>query len=165
MTDDFLLEPRPSADVTATRRGVVLGIAASAFAPMFVAHAVEADPRTVFFTDAYKKLVGDTEPPLGPVTLEMPELAENGNMVPFTISASPPTPGTQFVKTITLFSTGNPQPVVAVFTFSPLSGRATVSSRMRLARTQDVIAIAELDTGDFIRGQTNVKVTVGGCGG
>jgi sulfur-oxidizing protein SoxY len=153
-----------------SRRVVVLGALSATALPSLLAHATEGEERTVFFLEAYKKLVGDTEPPLGTLTLEMPDLAENGNMVPFTITATPSASAegqspAASVKTITLFSTGNPQPLVGVFSFSALSGRTTVSGRMRLARTQDIIAIAELTTGEFVRGQTNVKVTVGGCGG
>jgi sulfur-oxidizing protein SoxY len=54
---------------------------------------------------------------------------------------------------------------VAAFRFSPLSGKATVAGRMRLARTQDVIGIAELSDGRFLTSKRNVKVTIGGCGG
>jgi len=54
---------------------------------------------------------------------------------------------------------------VATFHFSPLSGKATVASRMRLAKTQDVLVIAELGDGRFLMSKRNVKVTIGGCGG
>jgi sulfur-oxidizing protein SoxY len=70
-----------------------------------------------------------------------------------------------FVKAIHVIATANPQPGVATFRFSPLSGKAAVTSRMRLARTQDIIAIAELPDGRFLSGKRNVKVTIGGCGG
>ena len=66
---------------------------------------------------------------------------------------------------IHVIATANPQPGVATFRFSPLSGKATVASRMRLARTQDVIGIAELSDGRFLMSKRNVKVTIGGCGG
>ena len=95
----------------------------------------------------------------------MPEIAENGNTVPFTISVDSPMTETDNVKAIHVLATANPQPGVATFRFSPLSGKATVASRMRLARTQDVIAIAELSDGRFLMSKRNVKVTIGGCGG
>jgi sulfur-oxidizing protein SoxY len=69
------------------------------------------------------------------------------------------------VRAIHVISTGNPQPSVASFRFTPMSGRATVASRMRLARTQDVIGLAELGDGRFVMTRRPVRVTIGGCGG
>ena len=73
--------------------------------------------------------------------------------------------GTDFVKAIHVLSTANPVPTVATFRFTPLSGKAAASSRMRLAKTQDVVAVAELGNGQFLMSLRNVKVTIGGCGG
>ena len=98
-------------------------------------------------------------------SLAHPEVAENGNMVPFTVSVESPMTPDNYVKTLTILSTGNPQPVIARFHLSPASGRALVSGRLRLARTQDVIAIAELSNGTLIKAITKAAVTVGGCGG
>jgi sulfur-oxidizing protein SoxY len=114
---------------------------------------------------AVKKVLGEAKPIEGKVLIDMPEIAENGNTVPFTISVDSPMSETERVKVIHLIATANPQPGVAVFRFSPLSGKATVASRMRLARTQDVIGIAELSDGRFLMSKRNVKVTIGGCGG
>jgi sulfur-oxidizing protein SoxY len=69
------------------------------------------------------------------------------------------------VKAIHVIATANPQPSVASFRLTPLSGRASVASRLRLARTQDVIGLAELSDGKFIMTRRPVKVTIGGCGG
>jgi sulfur-oxidizing protein SoxY len=148
-----------------SRRVIMVGAVAFAVTPLDRSLATPAGERTVFFIEAYKKLVGQTEPELRDVSVEILETAENGNTVPFTINVRSPMTPEAYVKTITLFSTGNPQAVVAKFNFFPVSGRASVSGRMRLARTQDVIAIAELSTGELIRGQTNVQVMIGGCGG
>ena len=71
----------------------------------------------------------------------------------------------EHVKTVHVLSTGNPQPYVASFHFTPDAGKASVASRMRLAKTQDVVSIAELSDGRFLLGKRNVKVTIGGCGG
>jgi sulfur-oxidizing protein SoxY len=70
-----------------------------------------------------------------------------------------------YVKRIHVLATGNPQPAVATFHFFPASGKAAVSSRMRLATTQDVVAVAEISDGKFAMVRRNVKVTIGGCGG
>jgi len=64
-----------------------------------------------------------------------------------------------------VFSTGNPQPVVGSFHFTSASGKAAVSGRMRLARTQDIVAVAEMSDGKLFTGKRTVKVTIGGCGG
>jgi sulfur-oxidizing protein SoxY len=69
------------------------------------------------------------------------------------------------VKAIHVLATANPQPGVATFRLSPISGKATIASRMRLQRTQDVITIAELSDGRFLMAKRPVKVTIGGCGG
>ena len=114
---------------------------------------------------ALKKIVGDQSPIDGKVTLEMPEIAENGYTVPFSISVDSPMTDDDYVKAVHVISTGNPQPIIATFHFTPLSGKATVSSRMRLAKTQDIVTVAELSDGKFAMTKRTVKVTIGGCGG
>ena len=92
------------------------------------------------------------------LTLIAPEIAENGNTVPIEVSA----PGATMIA---VFAAGNPTPEVATFTFGPLAGSHSASTRMRLAGTQDVIAIAQMPDGSFVRASQEVKVTIGGCGG
>lgn len=92
------------------------------------------------------------------VTLNAPEIAENGNTVPISVDA----PG---ASEITVIATGNPAPAVATFKFGALAGAHMASTRIRLAQTQDVVAIAKLEDGSFVRAASNVKVTIGGCGG
>ena len=111
-------------------------------------------------------VLGDAQPATdNRIIFELPEIADNGNMVPFTVSVDSPMTEKDHVKAIHVISTGNPQPSVATFRFTPLSGRASVASRMRLARTQDVIGLAELGDGKFLMTRRLVKVTIGGCGG
>ena len=112
-----------------------------------------------------KNLVGDSKPIEGKLTLELPEIAENGNTVPLTVSVESPMTANDYVKAIHVIATENPQPGVATFRFSPLSGKASAATRMRLARTQEVIGLAELSDGKFLLGRRTVKVTIGGCGG
>ena len=114
---------------------------------------------------AVRKVLGEAKPIEGKIILEMPEIAENGNTVPFSVSLDSPMTEKDHVRAIHVIATANPQPDVATFRFTPLSGKAAVSSRARLARTQDVIAIAELSDGKFLMSRHNVKVTIGGCGG
>lgn len=94
----------------------------------------------------------------GDLTLTAPEIAENGNTVPIEVSA----PG---AVSIMIIAAGNPQPGVATFNFGPLAGEQFGSTRIRLAGTQDVIAIAQMADGSFIQTSQEVKVTIGGCGG
>ena len=112
-----------------------------------------------------KKIIGDAKPEEGKLTLDMPEIAENGNTVPFSVAIDSPMTEADYVKRIHVLATGNPQPAVATFHFFPASGKAAVSSRMRLATTQDVVAVAEISDRKFAMVRRNVKVTIGGCGG
>ncbi|MDQ2095344.1 thiosulfate oxidation carrier protein SoxY [Rhodalgimonas zhirmunskyi] len=94
----------------------------------------------------------------GGVDLDAPEIAENGNTVPISVSA-------EGASAILVMAAGNPTPDVAEFKFGPLAGSSSASTRIRLAGTQDVIAIAKLADGSFGKAQKTVKVTIGGCGG
>ncbi len=116
--------------------------------------------------EAVAKILKGTQPVPGKgLVLDIPEIAENGNTVPFTLVAESPMTEADHIRALHVISTGNPQPGVATFKFTPESGKASVSSRMRLGRTQDVIVIAELSDGRFMQAKRNVKVTIGGCGG
>ncbi|WP_416896406.1 MAG: thiosulfate oxidation carrier protein SoxY [Minwuia sp.] len=99
------------------------------------------------------------------VTLTAPEIAENGNTVPITISVDSPMTADNYVKRVRILADGNPRSAVATMHFSPMSGTAEANTRMRLAKTQNVIAIAELSDGTFHMSKAEVKVTIGGCGG
>lgn len=122
------------------------------------------DPPSIWFREALAKLVGDRKVEARLVKIEMPELAENGNMVPFTMSVDSPMTPDNYVRTVTILSPANPQPVIAAFELFPASGVARISGRLRLAKTQDVLVIAELSSGQLVSGTRRVDVTVGGCG-
>jgi sulfur-oxidizing protein SoxY len=146
-----------------SRRKFVFGASAAA-AGLWTASAQAQDANRAW-EDALKKILGDARPVEGRINFDMPEIAENGNTVPFTISMDSPMTEKDYVKAIHIISTGNPQPGVATFHYTPQSGKAAVSSRMRLARSQEVIAVAELNDGKFVIARRPVKVTIGGCGG
>jgi sulfur-oxidizing protein SoxY len=148
-----------------SRRAFTLGVAAAATALAVPATTALAQDQTQAWELAVRKIVGEAKPSEGKFALELPEIAENGNTVPFTVSVESPMTEKDHVKAIHIIATANPQPGVATFRLSPLSGKASVSSRMRLARTQDVVAIAELSDGRFLMAKRPVKVTIGGCGG
>ncbi|MCL4767907.1 MAG: thiosulfate oxidation carrier protein SoxY [Hyphomicrobiaceae bacterium] len=147
------------------RRDLLLGFGVAGAAVVLLAGVPAQAQADDSWEAALKKVVGDAKPIEGKITLDMPEIAENGNTVPFSVSVDSPMTEQEFVKAVHVFSTGNPQPVVATFHFSPQSGKAAVSSRMRLAKTQDIVCVAELSDGQFALAKRTVKVTIGGCGG
>lgn len=114
---------------------------------------------------AVKKLIGDASVTEGKITLELPQIAENGNTVPVGVSVESPMTSDNYVKAVHLFADGNPAPDVASLYFTPMSGQATAATRMRLAGTQNVVAVAEMSDGSVFRASKEVKVTIGGCGG
>lgn len=116
------------------------------------------------FDEALKAILKSAEPVQGSLTVTLPELAENGNVVPYKISAESPMTDNDYVRTLHLLSTANPQALVASFHLVPASGKAEVSGRMRLAKTQDVVALAELSNDTFQIATSKVEVTIGGCG-
>lgn len=116
------------------------------------------------FTEALAKITGQATPKEDVLLVELPELAENGNTVPYKLFVESQMTDTDYVKTMHLLSTANPQALVATFFLVPATGKAQVSGRMRLARTQDVVAIAELSSGEFLISTRRVDVTIGGCG-
>ena len=111
-----------------------------------------------------RAMIGNAQPMPGRIALELPDTADNGNVVPFTVTVDSPMTEQDFVKAVHIFSTANPKPDVASAYFSNLSGKAVFSSRMRLGRTQDVVAVAEMSDGSVFVGKRAVKVTIGGCG-
>ena len=99
------------------------------------------------------------------IYLDLPEIAENGNQVKVSFEIeSPMTPDTH-VKKVYIFADGNPAPRVAEFTFTPQMGLCAATTRMRLAKTQDVHLLAEFSDGSYATTKATVKVTIGGCGG
>jgi sulfur-oxidizing protein SoxY len=135
-----------------TRRdALALGLGATAASLLPLRAVAAAD-------DAIAAFTGGAEIGAGGITLTAPEIAENGNTVPVTVDA----PG---AVSILVLATGNPTPGVATFNFGPLAGSQSASTRMRLAGTQDVVAIAKMADGSFVKASSTVKVTIGGCGG
>jgi len=147
-----------------TRRGFALGAAAAAAVAMWVG-PVLAQSKPADVQALLKILMGDAKPGEGGVSIQLPDIAENGNTVPYGVTVESPMTETDFVKAVHILAPANPLPQVSSFFFTPQSGRAAVSGRMRLAQTQEVLAVAEMSDGTFSTGRRPVKVTVGGCGG
>lgn len=108
--------------------------------------------------DAIASFTGGAEVGSGDIKLTAPEIAENGNTVPIEVSSGS-------AVEIMVLATGNPTPAVATFKFGKLAASRSASTRIRLAGTQDVVAIAKLEDGSFVQASSTVKVTIGGCGG
>jgi sulfur-oxidizing protein SoxY len=108
-------------------------------------------------------VVGDARLNVGKVRLDIPPLVENGNTVPCTVTVESPMTAADHVKAIHIFAEKNPQPYVIGAALGPRAGRASVSTRIRLRDTQDVLAVAELSDGSFWSDRVNVIVTIGAC--
>ena len=138
-------------------------LALAAFAAMLAPRLALADPAAV--AAELKKLFGDKSFGIGKIKLDIPEIAENGFVVPVTVEVESPMTDANYVKAVHIFAEGNPQPTVVSYRFSPACGKANASTRMRLAQTQSVVCIAEMSDGALYSAKAQVKVTVGGCGG
>ena len=112
-----------------------------------------------------KKFTGGKTATEGRMRLDLPEIAENGNTVPMTVSVESPMTEQSYVSDVLVVADGNPRGGIATFHFSPASGIAEVNTRIRLAETQNVIAIARMNDGSVFTTSKQVKVTIGGCGG
>ncbi|MCD0420333.1 thiosulfate oxidation carrier protein SoxY [Rubrivivax sp. JA1024] len=112
-----------------------------------------------------KKLYGDKKFESGKVKLDVPEIAENGLVVPITVDVESPMTDADYVKAVHVFADGNPAPGIVSYKFTPACGKASASTRMRLAQTQNIICIAEMSDGKLYSTKSSVKVTIGGCGG
>jgi sulfur-oxidizing protein SoxY len=113
--------------------------------------------------EAIRKVIGAAPVTEGRVKLELPPLSENGNTVPLTVSVESPMTAAEHVRAIHVFTELNPEPNVASFHLGPRAGRAQVSTRIRLAHTQNVTAIAALSDGSFWSGRAAVVVTLAAC--
>ncbi|MDJ0930489.1 thiosulfate oxidation carrier protein SoxY [Breoghania sp.] len=118
--------------------------------------------------DTYKAIMaftGGAEPATGRITLNAPEIAENGNTVPISVSVESPMSAEDHVASVTILAEGNPNPETVTFHFTAMSGEAMASTRIRLAKTQNVIALAKMSDRSVFIDTKEVKVTIGGCGG
>ena len=147
-----------------TDRRRALGAGAAAAAALFLGGTGRA-PATVHELEAaIAKLGGTREPAAGRLTLSLPKVAENGHSVPVSLSVESPMTERDHVVAAMILAPDNPNVEVATFRFTPKSGRAQVTTRMRLATTQEVVAVARLADGGVLRTSTPVRVVVGGCG-
>jgi sulfur-oxidizing protein SoxY len=133
------------------RHAIMMGAGALVFAGMPFKASAAAEAEIAAFT-------GGAEIGSGDIQLTSPEIAENGNTVPIEVSSGS-------AVEILVLAMGNPTPSVATFKFGKLAASREASTRIRLAGTQDVVAIAKLEDGSFVQASNTVKVTIGGCVG
>jgi sulfur-oxidizing protein SoxY len=146
-----------------TRRQVLSLAAAGGAALLLRPTAAMAGPEQV--AAEIKKLFGDKKLLDGKIKLDLPTIAENGLVVPLNFEVESPQTDKDHVKAVHIFAEGNPHPGVASFRFSPMSPKAAAAIRIRLAQTQNIVAIAEMSNGELFSVKKEVKVTIGGCGG
>jgi sulfur-oxidizing protein SoxY len=139
-------------DVCALGAGLTAAAALAGMAGPALADAAATDAAVAEFT-------GGAATSDAGIDLIAPEIAENGNTVPIEVS------GAAGVVSVMILASGNPNPGVATFHFGELAGSRAASTRIRLAKTQDVIAVAKMEDGSFAKTSRTIKVTIGGCGG
>lgn len=123
----------------------------------------QAFATTTELAGAIAEFTGGATPQRGRLKLDLPPLVENGNSVSVTLRAESPMTAADHVRAMAIFTEQNPQPNVATFRFGPRAGRAVVNTRMRLATSQKVIAIAGYSDGSFWSDQVEVIVTLAAC--
>ena len=146
-----------------TRLGLGVGLGAVVSGSPLLPVAAYAD--TAQAEALISEFTGGVAPASGKISLGAPEIAENGNPVPIKVSVESAMSGEYPVSEVLSVASGNPAPGVVVFKFTPMSGKAEASTRIRLAKTQELIAIARMNDGSLYRDARTVKVTIGGCGG
>jgi sulfur-oxidizing protein SoxY len=147
-----------------TRRqflGLAGGAAMLGAVPVVTLRPADATP--AMLAAAIRNVVGTATVRTGKVKLDVPPLVENGNTVPMTVSVASPMTPDDYVKSIHVFNEKNPQPNIGNFYLGPRAGRAQVSTRIRLADSQKIVAIAHLADGSFWSVSVDVVVTLAAC--
>jgi sulfur-oxidizing protein SoxY len=147
-----------------TRRrflGLAGGAAVLGAVPIVTVQPAKATPEIL--ASAIRNATNGATVKTGKVKLDVPPLVENGNTVPLTVSVNHPMAPEDHVTSIHIFNEKNPQPNVANFQLGPHSGRAQVSTRIRMADSQQIVAIARLSDGSFWSASVDVVVTLAAC--
>jgi sulfur-oxidizing protein SoxY len=141
-----------------TAGGVAAGLGLGSAVAVTPARATPAEMQA-----AIRTVVGSARITPGKVKLDLPPLIENGNAVPLTVTVDSPMTEAQHVRAVHVFTEKNPQPNVASFRLGPRAGRAKVATRVRLADSQNVIAICELSDGTVWSDTASIVVTLAAC--
>ena len=140
-----------------TRRAFLAGTAAVTLLPF------AAEATAELLADAIKEVTGGAPLRTGKVALDIPPIVENGNTVPMSVSVESPMTADDYVKAIHVFNEKNPQPSVFTAQLSPRNGRAIVGTRIKLADTQKIVAVAETSKGEFWSAGAEVIITIAAC--
>lgn len=131
----------------------------------FAAEAKKAGPNAFSYEQALEAITGGKKPQTSSkVHLKVPEIAENGAVVPVTVEVDSPMTDDDYVKAIHIFATKNNNVRCLDTHLTPANGKAMLATRVKLGGTQDVAALVELSNGEFLIASQSVKVTIGGCG-
>jgi sulfur-oxidizing protein SoxY len=147
-----------------SRRGVLQAATALAGAGAFVRISLRpAQATPEMMQDAVRAAIGEAQVQKGKVKLDLPPLVENGNSVPCTVTVDSPMTAADYVKAIHIFNEKNPQPNVISVKLGARAGKASFSTRIRLADTQNITAIAEMSDGSCWSDEVFVIVTLAAC--
>jgi sulfur-oxidizing protein SoxY len=145
-----------------SRRKLLTGAGALAGGLLLVGvRPVDATPASM--RAAIRNVLGDVEIGKGKVSLDIASLVENGNAVPMTVAVESPMTASNYVKAIHVFNEKNPQPNVISVHLGPRAGKASISTRIRLADSQRVVAIAQMSDGSVWSNEVNVIVALAAC--
>jgi sulfur-oxidizing protein SoxY len=151
-------------DVTLQRRRGFLGtLMAALAAPLLGPGRARGQESIESIVPAVKDITRGAPARPGRVRLEMPLLADNGHSVPLKVTVQSPMTDADHVRGIAIVSERNPRPVVARFQLGPRAGRAQIVTRIRLAGSQRVVAIAAMSDGSYWYGTSEVNVTESAC--
>lgn len=151
----------PAADLPMPTRRAVLAAGSGAIAIAMLPGPAIGE--TGDLADAIKRISKGAAPKIGRVALRIPELAENGNAVGMTVEVQSPMTSSDYVKTIHVLSEKNPIVDIVRFHIGPRAGRARISTNIRLATSQRVVAVAEMSDGSIWQGHADVIVTLAAC--
>jgi sulfur-oxidizing protein SoxY len=146
-----------------TRRTLLVGAAgvAACGVPLVLTRRAAATPEMM--KAAIHRLIGESPVRKGRVTLDIPPLVENGNTIAMSVAVDSPMTADDHVKAIHVFNEKNPQPDIISVHFGPRAGKAAFSTRIRLADSQNVVAIAEMSDGSLWSDTVEVIVTIAAC--
>lgn len=158
-------------NIKLSRRGFIKATGAACTAvlmagalPGFLKPVMAAEEQ-IDIKDALKKLFGDKKIETGHVDLDVPIIAENGAVVPVTVTSDLPMTAGDYVKNVYVFSEGNLNPFVAKIGLTSANAKAEIAMRIKMRKTSNVRAVVETSKGNLYQNMKEVKVTVGGCGG
>lgn len=144
--------------MTIRRRQFIATIGALGILPWPAARATPAEA-----AQAIRDVVGSALVKTGKVSIQIPPLVENGNLVPLKIAVDSPMTADDYIKAIHVIAEGNPLPNVVSFFLSPRAGKAEISTRIRLADTQRIWVVAQASTGLCWQGSAESLVTLSAC--